>query len=104
MTTEQKCECPVPLKPMKDWVEEADPAVCRPCALGPILSWYVSELQEQGYQEHADKLTGLVESAGPSEICGTMDSIKDEVAEPTRERLREFDCAVQSFKPDEAAD
>ncbi|GAH35558.1 unnamed protein product, partial [marine sediment metagenome] len=37
----------------------------------------------------------------PLTLCEKLDNIKDEVEKPLRERLEEFDCAAQAYKPED---
>jgi len=37
-------------------------------------------------------------------FCKELDKIKDTVEEPLRERLKDFDCAAQSYDPDAAVE
>lgn len=96
-------KCPVELKPMKDWVEEEDPnGICRECLLGPVLQWYRDELNEKGHTVFVKELDELTRQAElfPLQLCEEFDKIKNEVEEPLRERLLEFDCAAQSYVPE----
>lgn len=96
-------ECPVEIKPMLDWVKEDDPkGICRSCLLGPVLQWYHEELDAKGHHDLAFELEKLSRQADelPLQLCETFDKIKGEVEEPLRERLLEFDCAVQSYEPE----
>ena len=40
----------------------------------------------------------------PLTLCKEFDRIKDAVEEPLRERLKDFDCATQSFNPDDVVE
>lgn len=94
-------QCPIEIKPMADWVGEEDPdGLCRSCILGPVVQWYRDELQEQGQQELAENLVASIESDDAVKICKEMDDIKEQVDEELKDRLLEFDCSIQSFKPD----
>ena len=100
--TEKKC--PVELKPMKVWVQEEDPrGICRECLLGPVLQWYRDELNSKGYTKFVDELNQIAHEAEvlPLTLCEKLDSIKDAVEESLRERLEEFDCTAQAYKPDD---
>lgn len=90
-------------KKMQEWIQEPDEANCRPCMLAPVASWYHQELTDQGRTELADELKASTEN-DPLTICGVLDSIKDRVEEPLRERLKEFDCLAQTFNPDDEPD
>lgn len=97
-------KCSVELKPMSEWVVETDPSGrCRECLLGPVLQWYRDELNEKGHPEHVNTLDNLTkkEELLPLQLCEAFDKIKDEVEAPLRERLLDFDCAVQSYKPED---
>jgi len=96
-------ECPVKIKPMAEWVIEEDPrGICRECLLGPVLQWYHEELEAKGYSEQAQDLEKLSRQAEelPLQLCEQFDKIKGEVEESLRERLLDFDCAVQSYEPE----
>jgi predicted nucleotide-binding protein len=105
-------DCKAKLKPMKEWVKEKDPNpnVCKPCSLGVITQWYRDELKEQGQQEIADDLEKTVtDASGDADqvaltICEELDTIKESVEQPLRERLKDFDCAIQAFNPDDATE
>ena len=100
--TEKKCL--VELKPMKAWVQEEDPrGICRECLLGPVLQWYRDELNAKGYTKFVDELNQITHEAEvlPLTLCEKLDSIKGEVEESLRERLEEFDCAAQTYNPDD---
>ncbi len=108
MTEEMKRQCP--LFTMDEWIRQEDPRkddpkYCRPCRLGVTARWYRDELKEQGHQD----LAAVIEQIGYDEtdpelaltLCKQFDIIKAVVEEPLRERLKDFDCATQSFNPDE---
>ncbi len=97
-------KCPVELKPMATWVQEKDPkGICRDCLLGPVLQWYRDELNEKGYNKFVSELDEIARAAEvlPLQLCEEFDKIKGEVEESLRERLAEFDCAAQTYKPDD---
>ena len=82
--------------PMKKWVSEPSPhGNCRQCFLGPVVSWYHTELEEKGKTDLAEQLSHIIETGSPESVAGTLDEIKDRVDAATAERLREFDCAAQ---------
>jgi hypothetical protein len=99
----EKCNCPITLKPMAEWVSEEDTEKCRPCLLAPVTQWYRTELTDAKKQDQVKLLdeTILKEKAEALQICQVLDRIKDEVEGSLRERLKDFDCAVQTFNPDE---
>lgn len=95
---------------MEEWIGQDDPykddlEKCRPCRLGVTANWYFNELQEQGQKELAASLEKIATKEDdpelPLTICKEFDRIKGVVGEPLRERLEDFDCATQSFNPDE---
>ena len=97
-------KCPVDLKPMKEWVQEEDPeGICRECLLAPVLQWYREELSDKGHTKFVNELNEIARAAEvlPLTLCEKLDNIKDEVEESLRERLEEFDCAAQAYKPDD---
>jgi len=97
-------KCPVELKPMAVWVQEEDPrGICRECLLGPVLQWYREVLDEKGYSKFTEELNIIARAAEvlPLQLCEEFDKIKGEVEEPLRERLEEFDCAVQAYVPED---
>ena len=104
----EKCNCPIELKPMEKWVQEDDPKLCRPCMLGPVTRWYIEELTEQGHKEAAEEIKKTADETNTDNIesvltlCRKFDNVKDQVEEPLRERLKDFDCAAQTFDPDAA--
>jgi bacterioferritin (cytochrome b1) len=108
-------DCKANLKPMKEWMEGQEEEkegkkVCKPCMLAPVGQWYYNELKEQGHQDIADALEKTItEVEGTPEeqaltICQELDTIKESVEEPLRERLKDFDCAIQAFNPDDAVE
>ena len=100
--TEQKC--PVELKPMATWIKEEDPrGICRECLLGPVLQWYRDELKDKGHDRFVEELGEISRRAEllPLQLCEEFDKIKSEVEESLRERLEEFDCAAQAYKPED---
>lgn len=97
-------QCPIELKPMATWVQEEDPrGICRECLLAPILQWYRETLNEKGYNKFTEELNTIARAAEvlPLQLCEMFDKIKSEVEESLRERLEEFDCAVQAYNPDD---
>ena len=100
----EKVKCPVELKPMATWVQEEDPkGICRDCLLAPVLQWYREELNEKGHKEFVSELDALARQAEllPLRLCEEFDKIKSEVEGQLRERLEEFDCAAQTYNPDD---
>jgi hypothetical protein len=96
--------CPIDLKPMADWVVEEDPqGICRECLLAPPLQWYRDELESRGLISLAKGLEDIAREAEtfPLKLCQEFDRIKGAVEEPLRERLLDFDCAVQTWQPDD---
>ena len=99
--------CPIALIPMGEWVKKPDTGSCKPCAIGPVVQWYHSELEEQGKPEIAKRLEAKVvgiENDDPDQmiaICEELDAIKAEVEEPLRNRLLDFDCEIQSLDLEE---
>ncbi len=97
-------KCPIELKPMAAWVQEKDPkGICRDCLLAPVLQWYREELAEKGYSKFTEKLDTIARAAEvlPLQLCEEFDKIKSEVEKSLRERLEEFDCAAQTYNPDD---
>jgi len=107
MTEEPKC--PIELKPMEEWVQEGNPEECRPCLLVPVAQWYYNELKDQDKKEMAENLGKIAEETDANNmesvltLCKEFDRIKETVEDPLRERLKDFDCACQSFDPAAAA-
>ena len=103
MTEESKC--PVELETMEKWVQKGKPDECRPCMLGPVTQWYHDELKNQGEKEKAANLGKIAEETDVENmeqvltLCKEFDTIKETVEEPLRERLKDFDCACQSYDP-----
>ncbi len=107
---EDKTKCQCPEFTMEEWIRQEDPLKddpdhCRPCRLGVTANWYFNELQEQGLKDLAENLEQIATNENdpemPLTLCGEFDRIKDAVEEPLRERLKDFDCATQSFNPDD---
>ena len=97
-------KCPIDLKPMATWVQEEDPkGICRECLLAPVLQWYREELNEKGYSKFTEELNSIARAAEvlPLQLCEELDKIKSEVEGSLRERLEEFDCAAQTYKPED---
>lgn len=97
-----KCNCPIELTPMEKWIkEQSKQGNCKPCMLGPLGNWYVSELKERGQENKAVELALVVDTGGtPEDLCKALDKVKTEVSEDLRERLKEFDCEVQVLDSD----
>jgi hypothetical protein len=102
--------CPI-LKPMADWIQiEESKIQCKPCLLGPVAQWYRDELVEKGHLDKANELEEMADSIDMDSteqvltFCRALDNIKATVEEPLRERLKDFDCAAQSYDPDAAAE
>ena len=97
---------------MEEWIRgddprKDDPEHCRPCRLGVTANWYFNELQEQGHEDLAktlEKISSKEDPEMPLTLCKIFDIIKDVVEEPLRERLKDFDCATQSFNPDDVVE
>lgn len=89
--------CPE-VKPMQDWIKN-DGKQCKPCMLGPVVAWYKEELESKGKTELVKHLEESANNSDPLEFCKTLDHIKDQVEEKLRERLLDFDCAVQLEEP-----
>ena len=99
-----------PAVSMEEWIGQEDPNKddpenCRPCRLGVTANWYYNELEGQGQKELATSLEKIATREDdpelPLTLCKEFDRIKDVVGEPLRERLKDFDCATQSYDPDE---
>lgn len=108
---EDKRQCPE--FTMEEWIRQDDPLKddpehCRPCRLGVPANWYYNELQDQGRKdlaENLEKIAGKEDDPElPLTLCKEFDRIKAVVEEPLRERLKDFDCATQSFNPDEVVE
>ena len=108
---ETKRQCPQ--FTMEEWIRQEDPKKddpeqCRPCRLGVTSSWYFNELQDRGRKDLAEKLEQVVmkedDPEMPLTLCKEFDRIKDVVEVPLRERLKDFDCATQSFNPDDVVE
>ncbi len=111
MNEEEKRQCPQ--FTMEKWIGQEDPHKddpehCRPCRLGVTASWYLNELQEQGHKDLAESIEQIAgkedDPEMPLTLCKEFDRIKDVVEEPLRERLKDFDCATQSFNPDDVVE
>ena len=95
---------PCPAVPMKEWIEQGtEGGECRPCLLVPVAQWYLSELQEQGHQKEAGELVSVIEAVeqgGGNELtlAEALDSIKASASDELAARLKEFDCAAQSWE------
>lgn len=109
MTQEaEKRQCPA--LTMEEWISQEDPnkddpEKCRACFLGVPANWYFNELEKQGLKELAASLEEIANKQDdpelPLTLCKEFDRIKAVVGEPLRERLKDFDCATQTFNPDE---
>jgi len=108
---EEKPQCP--MYSMEEWMSqedphEDDPSYCRPCRLGVTTQWYFSELNEHGHENLAENIEKIAfneeDPEMPLTLCKEFDRIKSVVEEPLRERLKDFDCATQSFNPDDVAE
>jgi hypothetical protein len=97
----ERKKCSIDLKPMAEWVGGSDPKVCRPCLLGPVLQWYADELRQNGKGAMADSLIEKANIDEPLTLCKELDTIKERVESSLRERLEDFDCAVQTYNDDD---
>lgn len=93
------CSCISPSQPMAAWVGGGSEAECRPCILGPVVQWYAGELRQQGHEDKAQRIEQAAQGQDPLQLCAEFDNIKGEVEDPLRERLCDFDCAVQAYDP-----
>jgi hypothetical protein len=84
-------------KPLTEWVKGVG-KVCRPCTLPLLANWYMSELEEAGDMVQSDRIKKIADDpeVTPEQLAAELDSIKDAVSVPMKERLREFDCTVQN--------
>jgi len=107
---EENSQCPE--SSMEEWMRQEDPhkddpGYCRPCRLGVTAQWYFSELNEHGHEGLAENIEKIATNGEdpemPLTLCKEFDRIKKVVEEPLRERLKDFDCATQSFNPDDVA-
>lgn len=107
----EKRQCPA--FTMEEWITQEDPykddpEKCRPCRLGITANWYFNELKEQGQKALAASLEKIATNENdpemPLTLCKEFDRIKSVVEEPLRERLKDFDCATQSFNPDDVVE
>jgi len=89
---ENKC---ANISSMTKWLAGETEEECRYCLLPPVIQWYSSELKENGFDELASELEAVVNEGDPAGVALIMDSVKEKVSPPTKERLKEFDCAVQ---------
>ncbi len=89
------------LKPMAKWLEEESPKVCRACLLTLPIAWYHNELTEQGLPDLSAELEDSQKSGDPVKVAEILDSIKGKVSPELRQRLLDFDCAAQTYNPDE---
>ena len=98
-----KCACLIPVEPMAEWVKGETEEDCRSCLLGPVVQWYRGSLEQHGHQDKAEELLKITEEPEVTSltICQKLDSIKEAVEEPIRERLKDFDCNAQSFSEDD---
>ena len=98
---------PCPAVPMKEWIAQGDEGgECRPCLLVPVTQWYISELQERGHQKEAEELVSRVEAVEQGDgdevaLAEALDSAKANAPDELAARLKEFDCAAQSWKSEE---
>lgn len=83
--------------PLVDWIKK-DSKVCRPCTLPILAGWYKSELEEAGNMTESKRIGDLAEDPAvtPEQLASELDRIKGSVDGPMRERLKEFDCSIQS--------
>lgn len=111
MNQEEKRQCPQ--FTMEEWIRQDDPLKddpkhCRPCRLGVTANWYFNELKEKGHTDLAAVIERIADKAEdpemPLTLCREFDIIKDVVEEPLRERLKDFDCATQSYNPDDVVE
>ena len=85
---------------MRDWIQQPDDKICRPCLLGPVIQWYRDELQAKGLNDLAIEVEGAIEG-GEITMATKLDEIKSKVSPELKARLREFDCYAQIYKGEE---
>ncbi len=84
---------------MQEWyaqVQAKDTTACIPCAVPPLASWYYQELEGAGLRHQMERLELAAATGDVVDVLGAMDAIKAEVSEDLRERLKEFDCLLQT--------
>jgi len=92
---EDPCAC---ITGMTEWLQANDDTKeCRPCLLPPVIQWYHEELEERGLNDLAQELEAAVHEGDPLLIVKKFDAIKGTVPEDVKERLKEFDCAAQTY-------
>lgn len=90
--------------PMREWIaQDTGKESCRPCMLPPMVSWYESELEEQGRGDLAGKIkkTRMAKDTSPEKVAGALDFVKTQVQGSLLDRLKEFDCSCQLNEPEE---
>lgn len=90
-----------PAQSMERWMKEQEGEDCKPCLLAPVAQWYYSELQERGRDDLAQELEQAVTSDDGVAIAAVLDRIKEGADSGLRERLLEFDCALQTYRKGE---
>ncbi len=88
--------------PLKEWIDGGTEEECRSCLMGPVVEWYRDILDERGMPELAREIEQVAETASPAELAQKLDDVKATVDEEVRNRLKDFDCAMQNYKPGEA--
>ncbi len=98
MSEGETCNCK-DVKPLSEWVQEEskNPDLCHPCMLPLTGTWYEEALAEAGRGDLAEDLSRLRsgENATVEVVAAFMDSLKEKVEGPLKERLIELDCATQ---------
>ncbi len=98
MATENKNLC-ADIVGMKEWVSKEDGPTCRPCLLAPVAQWYRDELQERGITDLAQEIEQAADQLDHIGLAETLDNIKGKVEPEVKNRLLEFDCLAQTYKP-----
>ena len=87
---------------MSEWANDKNGPICKPCIMPVLISWYETELEDQGRKDLADKLhkAKMKPSATPEGIAVMLDNIKTQIIPNNRlyQKLIEFDCLCQEYK------
>jgi hypothetical protein len=102
---EEDCQCDT-LKPMSEWLVEPDQEneQCHECIIRPIAEYYLGALEEENAEDQIKQLEDAWVSEDLLTIGKTMDKIKEEVGEPLKKRLANYDCFAQTYKKPQAAE
>ena len=90
--------------------DRPDKPGCRTCAMAMLVSWYMDELRDAGFNEQAALLEtkALDENNSPEDVCKVMEDITNQVDAGMKKRIGElnavFDHHAKQVEEEEGDD